>query len=146
MADPTKLIPVAKSQLGDEAFATPAVLGDTMYMRYADNSGGQATRVSDRDAKSMSVSWQPDSLGPSVVESLDSVPTPFVRVDGDIVRRNIERLVTSARERNLSVRPHIKTHKSREIAKMQLDAGCIGLTVAKVGEAGRDGGSECFAI
>src|SRR5699024_948066 len=32
-------------------------------------------------------------------------------------------------------RPHVKTHKSVEIARRQIKAGAIGLTVAKVGEA-----------
>jgi D-serine deaminase-like pyridoxal phosphate-dependent protein len=40
----------------------------------------------------------------------------------------------SARHK-LSVRPHIKTHKSQKLAAMQLESGCRGLTVAKVGEA-----------
>src|SRR6266851_151764 len=35
----------------------------------------------------------------------------------------------------VALRPHVKTHKIREIAQMQLDAGAIGITVAKVGEA-----------
>src|SRR5699024_2941111 len=32
-------------------------------------------------------------------------------------------------------RPHIKTHKSINIAKKQIEAGAIGITVATVGEA-----------
>src|SRR5687767_12864003 len=36
---------------------------------------------------------------------------------------------------SVDLRPHVKTHKIREIAQMQLDAGAIGITVAKVGEA-----------
>src|SRR5947209_11604530 len=35
----------------------------------------------------------------------------------------------------VALRPHVKTHKIPEIARMQLDAGAIGITVAKVGEA-----------
>src|SRR3989440_9455039 len=35
----------------------------------------------------------------------------------------------------VDLRPHVKTHKIAEIAQMQLDAGAIGITVAKVGEA-----------
>src|SRR5437870_154197 len=35
----------------------------------------------------------------------------------------------------VALRPHVKTHKIREIAQMQLDAGAIGITVAKGGEA-----------
>src|SRR5947207_12422421 len=39
------------------------------------------------------------------------------------------------REWGVGLRPHVKTHKIREIAQMQLAAGAIGITVAKVGEA-----------
>src|SRR5260370_32052642 len=35
----------------------------------------------------------------------------------------------------VALRPHVKTHKIAEIAQLQLDAGAIGITVAKVGEA-----------
>ena len=33
------------------------------------------------------------------------------------------------------LRPHTKTHKIPEIARMQLEAGAVGITVAKIGEA-----------
>jgi len=35
----------------------------------------------------------------------------------------------------VGLRPHTKTHKIPEVARMQLDAGAIGITVAKIGEA-----------
>ena len=35
----------------------------------------------------------------------------------------------------IDLRPHTKTHKCPTIAKMQLEAGAIGITCAKVGEA-----------
>src|SRR5262249_22703732 len=35
----------------------------------------------------------------------------------------------------INVRPHTKTHKSLRMARLQIDAGCHGLTAAKVGEA-----------
>ena len=40
-----------------------------------------------------------------------------------------------AKSRNLFLRPHTKTHKSRRLAELQLQYGAAGLTVAKVGEA-----------
>jgi D-serine deaminase-like pyridoxal phosphate-dependent protein len=36
---------------------------------------------------------------------------------------------------HIGIRPHVKTHKSKRFAVMQLEAGAMGLTVAKVGEA-----------
>ncbi len=64
-----------------------------------------------------------------------SVPTPALVVDGAVLRRNIERMARYAAQNGLSLRPHTKTHKCRMIAQLQIDAGAIGLTVAKAGEA-----------
>ena len=61
--------------------------------------------------------------------------TPCLVVDLDIVARNIDRLATAARERTVALRPHIKTHKSVALARMQLDAGAAGITAGTVGEA-----------
>ncbi|MBA4146792.1 MAG: alanine racemase [Verrucomicrobia bacterium] len=67
--------------------------------------------------------------------NLAELPTPALVLDAAIVRRNIQRLATYASQHNLGIRPHTKTHKSRFIAGLQIEAGAIGLTVAKVGEA-----------
>ena len=40
-----------------------------------------------------------------------------------------------AAERDLSLRPHFKTHKSIAIARRQMAAGAMGMTVAKLDEA-----------
>jgi D-serine deaminase-like pyridoxal phosphate-dependent protein len=61
--------------------------------------------------------------------------TPALYVDLDTLERNIERMQARSREWKVGLRPHAKTHKIAEIARMQLDAGAIGLTVAKLGEA-----------
>lgn len=65
----------------------------------------------------------------------ENIPTPALLIDEATARRNIQRLATYAKGRNIGVRPHTKTHKSLLMAHAQLDAGAIGLTVAKVGEA-----------
>jgi D-serine deaminase-like pyridoxal phosphate-dependent protein len=61
--------------------------------------------------------------------------TPCLVVDLDIVGRNIQRLAVGARERGVALRPHVKTHKSVALARMQLEAGAAGITVGTVGEA-----------
>ena len=61
--------------------------------------------------------------------------TPELVVDATVVRRNIQRMADYARSHQLALRPHTKTHKSTRVGKMQLAAGAVGLTVAKVGEA-----------
>jgi D-serine deaminase-like pyridoxal phosphate-dependent protein len=68
------------------------------------------------------------------VDALD-LDTPALYVDLDILERNIAQMQEQCRAWGVELRPHVKTHKIREIAQMQLDAGAIGITVAKVGEA-----------
>jgi D-serine deaminase-like pyridoxal phosphate-dependent protein len=63
------------------------------------------------------------------------IPTPFLLIDEAIVRKNIRQIQDYADRHGFAVRPHVKTHKSRRIARMQLDAGAVGIAVAKVGEA-----------
>jgi D-serine deaminase-like pyridoxal phosphate-dependent protein len=61
--------------------------------------------------------------------------TPALYVDLDVLERNIARMQAQCRTWGVELRPHVKTHKIADIAQMQLDAGAIGITVAKVGEA-----------
>lgn len=63
------------------------------------------------------------------------VETPAVVVDRDIIERNIARMAGSVGERGWALRPHVKTHKTPEIAALQLAAGAVGITVATLGEA-----------
>ena len=66
---------------------------------------------------------------------LSDRPTPFLLLDEGLVRANVDRMATFARDRGLSLRPHAKTHKSDQVARLQLAAGATGLTVATVAEA-----------
>ena len=61
--------------------------------------------------------------------------TPAVVVDLDRVERNIARLQARCDAVGLANRPHIKTHKSPAIARMQREAGARGITCQKLGEA-----------
>jgi D-serine deaminase-like pyridoxal phosphate-dependent protein len=61
--------------------------------------------------------------------------TPAPYVDLDVLERNLRRMQEACRAVKVALRPHTKTHKIPEIARMQLAAGAIGLTVAKTGEA-----------
>ncbi|WP_319524000.1 alanine racemase [uncultured Desulfosarcina sp.] len=67
--------------------------------------------------------------------STASIPTPFLFIDEKTVRRNICKVQEYANRHGFAVRPHVKTHKSLRIARMQLDTGAVGVAVAKVGEA-----------
>lgn len=61
--------------------------------------------------------------------------TPYLAVDLDVLTRNIERTQQWADDRGLRLRPHVKTHKCVEIARLQVEAGASGITVATIGEA-----------
>lgn len=63
------------------------------------------------------------------------VDTPHVLVDRDIVERNIEKYQKYCSSHHIKLRPHIKTHKIPEFAKLQIAAGCSGITCQKIGEA-----------
>jgi D-serine deaminase-like pyridoxal phosphate-dependent protein len=52
-----------------------------------------------------------------------------------MVERNIAAMAAFFRCRPAALRPHSKTHKSPALAHMQLEAGAIGITCAKLGEA-----------
>ncbi len=61
--------------------------------------------------------------------------TPALVVFVDRVRANIQALQGALDARGIANRPHAKTHKSVRIARMQLEAGAIGLTTGTLGEA-----------
>lgn len=61
--------------------------------------------------------------------------TPALVVDMDVVERNIARIQALCDAAGVANRPHIKTHKSPVIAKMQVAAGARGITCQKIGEA-----------
>jgi D-serine deaminase-like pyridoxal phosphate-dependent protein len=65
----------------------------------------------------------------------EELDTPAVYVDLDVLERNIAGMQARCREWGVGLRPHTKTHKTPEIARMQLDAGAVGITVAKLSEA-----------
>lgn len=61
--------------------------------------------------------------------------TPAVVIDMDRVEANIARVQAQCDAAGLANRPHIKTHKSPELAKLQVAAGAKGITCQKIGEA-----------
>ena len=79
-----------------------------------------------------------DRVSPSR-SGADSPPaeldTPSVVVDLALLERNVAEMADLARGSDVALRPHVKTHKTPQIAGMQLDAGATGLTCAKIGEA-----------
>jgi D-serine deaminase-like pyridoxal phosphate-dependent protein len=74
--------------------------------------------------------------------------TPALVVDLDILERNIAAMAAHAKRHGIALRPHAKTHKSAEIARLQIAAGALGVCCAKLGEAEAlaDAGIESLLI
>lgn len=61
--------------------------------------------------------------------------TPSLVIDLDVVEHNVAEMAQRTSHSGVRLRPHTKTHKMPEIARLQVEAGASGLTCAKVGEA-----------
>ncbi len=61
--------------------------------------------------------------------------TPALVLDLDIIERNLAALAGKAGEQGLALRPHGKTHKCVEIARLQIAGGAIGVCAATLHEA-----------
>ena len=60
--------------------------------------------------------------------------TPAVLIDVPTMLRNIRRMQDYCDRHGINFRPHIKTHKSPEIARIQREAGAVGIACQKLGE------------
>jgi D-serine deaminase-like pyridoxal phosphate-dependent protein len=67
--------------------------------------------------------------------TLDDLDTPALLIDLDALEANLAEMAAVAAKAGVRLRPHTKTHKSPEIARMQVAAGAAGITCAKLGEA-----------
>ena len=70
-----------------------------------------------------------------MTSTLDDLPTPCLVVDLNRLQANIGAMADRARRLGVVLRPHIKTHKCVEVARLQQRAGCQGLTVSTLAEA-----------
>src|SRR5437763_3267100 len=65
----------------------------------------------------------------------DLLPTPCMVVDLDMFKANVKHMADTAKANGILVRPHVKVHKSVDVAKHQVAHGASGLTVATIAEA-----------
>lgn len=61
--------------------------------------------------------------------------TPSLLIEKSILDRNITEMQSICNENDVSLRPHVKSHKSPYLAVMQVSNGAIGIACAKVSEA-----------
>jgi len=66
---------------------------------------------------------------------LQDLPTPALLVDREVLEHNLTRMAETAKRLGVTLRPHIKTHKTLEIARRQRALGARGLTVSTLEEA-----------
>ena len=76
-----------------------------------------------------------DRLRVLVGAGVDAIDTPALVVDIDAMMRNLSRMAEFARKHDVRWRPHAKMHKSSAIAKLQVQAGAVGVCVQKTAEA-----------
>lgn len=64
-----------------------------------------------------------------------TIPTPALVVDRESLDANLATMAEHCRQTKRELRPHTKTHKCPEIARLQIAAGAIGVCAATVPEA-----------
>ncbi|MET0312581.1 MAG: DSD1 family PLP-dependent enzyme [Burkholderiaceae bacterium] len=77
----------------------------------------------------------PEALRQLVGQRVDSIDTPALVIDFDAMDRNLTRMAAFAKKHDLRWRPHAKMHKSAAIARLQVQAGAVGVCVQKTAEA-----------
>ncbi|MFF2032420.1 alanine racemase [Arthrobacter sp. NPDC058192] len=73
--------------------------------------------------------------GPHLPVPPTGIETPAVFIDLSVIDANIHRMQNAISGKGLTLRPHVKSHKSVNLARRQLAAGAVGITVSSVGEA-----------
>jgi D-serine deaminase-like pyridoxal phosphate-dependent protein len=64
-----------------------------------------------------------------------AIDTPALVIDLDAMDRNLARMTSFAQTHHLRLRPHAKMHKSAALARLQMQAGAVGVCVQKTSEA-----------
>ena len=72
---------------------------------------------------------------PMKLKYLKDLDTPCLLIDLNKLKENLILMQHLADQMDVSVRPHCKTHKCSQIAKLQIEAGAIGISAAKLSEA-----------
>src|SRR5438552_2495252 len=65
----------------------------------------------------------------------EDLPTPSLILDSEIFDQNLRRMAEHSKATGLKLRPHVKIHKSVDVARRQLGLGAIGLTTATIAES-----------
>ena len=75
------------------------------------------------------------AYGGAIGRHRSQLTTPALILDLPAARRNIGEMAARMARLPADIRPHVKVHKSPDLARLQVEAGAIGLSCATVWEA-----------
>lgn len=75
------------------------------------------------------------AYAPMIGRHRDEVVTPALLLDLASARSNVKKMADHLDALSMEIRPHIKVHKSPQMARMQMDAGAVGVSTATIWEA-----------
>ena len=87
--------------------------------------------------------------GSAIGKKRDAIVTPALILDLEVLRLNLKFMAEHMKGKRAKLRPHIKVHKSPDIARMQIEAGAMGIGTATIWEAivfARSGIDDVFVI
>ena len=76
-----------------------------------------------------------DAYGRAIGRHRDELITPALVLDVVAAQRNIDQMAATVRGLPAELRPHVKAHKSPDLALRQVAAGAIGMSAATIWEA-----------
>ncbi|WFE28423.1 alanine racemase [Solwaraspora sp. WMMD791] len=83
----------------------------------------------------MTIEVHPYAIGSDRFAVPAGLETPNLLLDLDVLERNLDEMAGHCRLHQVALRPHAKTHRVPQLARLQLDHGADGICVAKLGEA-----------
>jgi D-serine deaminase-like pyridoxal phosphate-dependent protein len=101
-------------------------------------SDSQASAEVSQKVHAMIGAWHDRVLtmyGAAIGRPRHELVTPALIMDLDLVRANIQHMVSRLSGMTAKLRPHVKCQKSPELARLQVEAGAIGVCTATVWEA-----------
>ena len=63
------------------------------------------------------------------------IDTPALLIDRELMMKNLWFMLEKAKQGQVTLRPHTKTHRMPELARLCVEEGARGIAVAKLGEA-----------
>lgn len=92
--------------------------------------------------------WTTDEMGPKLYQPVEELETPALLVDIDTMEHNIEEYAALAKENDVSLRSHVKTHKNAELAALENEmtdgGGVCCQTLGEVETMARNGINDIY--